>query len=143
MILMTGYFRGQFTYTENKVEMGSGPAKIDLVGASINFFTGRLVYRWNLSLYKERNPRLWLTNRICIGKMYIIKRFDFLTENKADVLEFIYEISHHRESRLIKFNLVEIVNQHANRLPVSFILFKSLNHILDPYTNVKMTMESY
>lgn len=137
-----GYFRGQFTYTEQKVVMGNGPASINLATASINFFTGRLFYHWNLAFYKKRNPLLWNTNRLYKGEMYTVMRLDFQTNDENEVLESVYKITHHRESRVIEF-IENRVNKKTNPLPKSFALLKSYNHLLDPYKNVKSSLETY
>ncbi len=137
-----GYFRGQFNYTEEKVVMGNGPATTNLATASVNFFTGRLFYHLNFAFYRKRNPLLWNSNRIYNGEMYTVMRLDFMTDNEDNVLKSVYKIAHHRESRVMEFNVNKINNQ-PSALPKSFVLFKSYNHMMDPYKNVKATLENY
>jgi hypothetical protein len=135
-----GYFRGQFDYYEEETTPGwvGGPnATSQIVQSSINFITGRLSFKWNLSPFKKRNPLLWKTNRIYNGEMTTVDRLDLLAETEDMLLERVYNIKHHRESRVIEFTL-ERVNKQNHNLPSKFILLKSFDHLLDPYKNVDL-----
>ncbi|HEX4375387.1 MAG TPA: hypothetical protein VHZ50_18930 [Puia sp.] len=111
-----GYFRGEFQYTENEILMDKPAATERKVLASINFFTGKISYRWNLKFWRFRNPMLWKTNRIHNGNMYVVSRLDIQTENVKDILQRVYYIIHYRESKLFEFNQKEILVENS-RLP--------------------------
>ena len=132
-----GYFRGQFEYYEREITLGKvgGPDATERpINTSINFFYGRLEFRWNLR-FKKPNPLLWKTNRMYGGKLKTVDRLDRLTEDENITLERIYEITHYRESGVIEFTL-DRVNQSHFDLPRRFTLFIKSKHLLDPYTNV-------
>lgn len=134
-----GNFRGQFEYYENEVvlgQVGGASATERPVNSSVNFFYGKLHFRWNFRFYKRRSPILWKTNRQYKGKLITVDRLDRLTENENETLERIYGITHHRESMVIEFDEC-YVNKKNYDLPKHFTLLKKSNHLLDPHTNVE------
>jgi hypothetical protein len=138
-----GYFRGQFEYYENEItlgEVGGRPATERPVHESVSFFYGKLRFRWNYRIFKNRNPLLWKSNRLYKGDLRIVHRFDSLNVSEEATLECIYTIIHHRESRVVEFVEKKVFKESFQR-PKQFTLFKELQTMLDPYTNVKRIFE--
>ena len=131
-----GYFMGQIIYGE----VESGSSKVAGKVAGIFQFYGRIPYKFYFK--KNRNPFQREQNSLYNGKVYIVDRFDFATEQKIEDFKTLeYDVIYYRERNSLLFNNQKILRENHNPvLPKTFLIDKKINVYFDVSKGVFMTV---
>lgn len=126
-----GNFKGQFSQSGNSEDKRPTiPIKSE-VHATV-FCAGKLKHSWNLKPFRKRGFLEKGDNRIYYGELYAISRLDVAPKKKEEIIDKTYAVTHYRESGILAFKL-KYQKNWDHHLPLLFDLFKSFDHMMDPY----------
>lgn len=132
-----GYFRGEFEFTERKIEAVDNMVSSSIVYEGLYSFWGKIDFKLYRS--KCRNPLRPDENRIYKGKFYIVERldFDFKIHKLETYLRAEYDIVHYREMQTIEFQQKIDHRPQSPGAPKTYTLFRKMGANFEPYNNVK------
>jgi hypothetical protein len=132
-----GFFKGEFEFGEMTLTIQNKIPIERPLSAGIHTFLGKLNYKFYKD--KSRHPLRVEENRVYTGRLYIIDRLDFQFETikMEQYLQMEYDIIHFRELKALKFTLVNIHKETAQKLPKQFTLYKSGGFAFEPLKGVQ------
>ncbi len=128
----SGYYKGELEFAELR-----NPLDNEAMIWSIKNFIGK--NEFSIKRDKIRHPLKPQENRVYIGKLYTVNRFDFLfTDYKIeDYTEDEYDVIHYRDMGVFVCTHKKSYKDSPSLLPKTFTLHKKGGYFFEPYENIK------